>query len=63
MPMIKAITQSVERALEQYQAKRARLEAERLTDMQFAREMRARSLPGSVDYLYYNSIVKQRGGK
>lgn len=63
MPMIQAITESFERAMQQRQAKRERMEQERLTDMQFAREMRARALPGSTDYLYYNAIVKQRGGK
>ncbi|MBO6674311.1 MAG: hypothetical protein JJ908_04845 [Rhizobiales bacterium] len=62
MPMIKAITSSVERAIANYNQKRIRAEEERLTELQFAREMRVRAEPGSPDFYYYNAIVKRCGG-
>ncbi|MGD1887499.1 MAG: hypothetical protein ACFB01_10355 [Cohaesibacteraceae bacterium] len=62
MPMIKAFTQTVERAIESYNRQRMRQEAERLTEMQYAREMRNRCTPDSAEFYYYNAIVKRCGG-
>lgn len=62
MPMLKALTNTFERALDSYNRQRVRQEAERLTEMQYAREMRNRSLPGSNDFHYYNAIVRRCGG-
>jgi hypothetical protein len=62
MPMIKAITSSVERAFARYNEQRQRAEQERLTELQFAREMRNRTEPGSPDFYYYNAIVTRCGG-
>lgn len=63
MPMIKALTDTFERALESYNRQRLRQEAERLTEMQYAREMRNRCLPGTTEFYYYNAIVKRCGGR
>lgn len=62
MPMIKAITSGFERALEVHRNERRRLEEERLSELQYARQMRNRAEPGSTDYYYYNAIVKTNGG-
>lgn len=62
MPMIKAITSGVESVLASYRGQRLRAEQERLTELQFAREMRTRAEPGSSTFYYYNAIVKRCGG-
>ncbi|MFK7792136.1 MAG: hypothetical protein AB8B88_05620 [Devosiaceae bacterium] len=62
MPMIKAITSGFEHAIAVYSEQRQRAEQERLTELQFAREMRNRAEPGSSDFYYYNAIVKNCGG-
>ncbi|MFN3169251.1 MAG: hypothetical protein ACE37E_01000 [Hyphomicrobiales bacterium] len=62
MPMIKAITSGIEQAFAKFNEQRARAEQERLTELQFAREMRNRVEPGSPDFYYYNAIVKRCGG-
>ncbi len=62
MPMIKAIASGVETALASYREHRLRAERERLTELQFAREMRTRAEPGSTEFYYYNAIVKNCGG-
>ncbi len=62
MPMIKAITSGIEHAFAKYNQQRIRAEQERLTELQFAREMRVRAEPGSPDFYYYNAIVKRCGG-
>lgn len=62
MPMIKTITKTVENAYNAYLQERRRAEEERLSEMQFAREMRNRSEFGTTNYYYYNAIVKRCGG-
>lgn len=63
MPMIKALTSGFERAIEVHREELRRRDEERRTELQYAREMRARSLPGTTDYLYYNAIVVRCGGR
>lgn len=62
MPILQALSEGVERALASYSAQRQRAESERLTELQFAREMRNKTQPGSTDFHYYNAIVKRCGG-
>ena len=63
MPMIKSITSTFERAIASFAQSRERAEMERRTELQYAREMRNRSLPGSADFHYYNTIVNRCGGR
>ncbi|MBV6656341.1 MAG: hypothetical protein KI785_01100 [Devosiaceae bacterium] len=61
--MIKTLSGPFERLLNAYTEHRARQEAERLSEMQYAREMRNRSEFGTPQYYYYNSIVRTNGGR
>lgn len=62
MTIINALLAPLQRLLDARAARLARLEDERRTELQFARAMRTRALPGSTDFYYYNGIVKRLGG-
>ncbi|MEM1288657.1 MAG: hypothetical protein AAGH60_09930 [Pseudomonadota bacterium] len=62
MPSISTISNPIGRLFTAYNQHRARVEEERRTELQFAREMRNRSYPESREFAYYNGIVKRLGG-
>lgn len=62
MFIINALAARFQRTRETYRQNQIRNEEERRTELQFAREMRNRFVPGSADYRWYHATVRRLGG-